>query len=56
MEESAAKDHCGALCFETLTAATLLEKELYPNETARKQSRVYSPRDDGGAEGPPQRQ
>ena len=29
------------------------EKELYINETARKQSRVYSPRDDGGAEGPP---
>ena len=41
------------LCFEVLLDATLLEKELYINETARKQSRVYSPRDDGGAEGPP---
>lgn len=29
------------------------EKELYINKTARKQSRVYSPRDDGRAEGPP---
>ena len=53
MEESAAKDPCGVLCFEVLLDATLLEKELYINETARKQSRVYSPRDDGGAEGPP---
>ena len=53
MEESAAKDPCGVLCFEVLPDATLLEKELYINETARKQSRVYSPRDDGGAEGPP---
>lgn len=53
MEESAAKDPCGVLCFEVLPDATLLEKELYINETARKQSRVYTPRDDGGAEGPP---
>ena len=32
------------------TDPTLFQKELYINETARKQSRVYSPRDDGKVE------